>query len=965
MIILENQILKDHYDVIVIGAGNGGLNAAALLANRGVDVLVIEQHYIPGGAVSGLRRKDITCDVGAAVLFGFTEKGYHPHYYIMNELNEPITMVRHDSVFRMYWGDKEVTFYKDTEKFYGEMAKLFPHKTKEMRKWYEWMFKVLKGMHEGELPYSISEIDLKTIKILYTADPIGQLRQLPLLLMNGRDLLKKFNLDEPEILQFYDICMGLFCSTTMEQTPGIITAAMFADMHIGGACYPYGSPQMLPNKLERAIERLGGHIIGRQMVEKITFDTSTKKPTATGVLLDNGVKISADFVISNSNIYPMFKNLVDPKLVKPKRLKFYQDMTPTTAVLILYLGVDKEVIPENRHNIEFLIDDKTSFFKNCYAFIPSVDDESIVPEGAHSMTVICTEPAHEEEWPSPNSSFYQSEEYFKLKEKWAKKILGQLEKHYPGLNDHLRFCEVSTPSTIERFLLKTGGNVAGPAQIIGQDMLRRPWARTRGFKRLYMCGDSTTLGEGVVATAASGVSAANVVLKDGKFGEPYYPHKTNNTAISFLEKGPARISVPGDDEELNEETAQRLAQQCQWCEKDSCRSNCPAGIDVLNFIRRIESGNYSGAARLMREKNPLAHICGTICPAERFCESECYRFDFDTRSTQVKRLQEWVCDKAGTDGFDSHIPQSNGRKVAVVGAGPGGLSCASFLARLGYAVDLFDKLEKTGGMLTHIIPSFRLPKEQTEKELDKILLPQINIKTSQELGKDIFVDKLAENYDSVFLAPGLWQGAKLDIPGMDGADTTDALSFIQSYAKDSNMNVKKNVLVIGGGSVAMDAASVAQKCGAKSVTLVCLESAEEMPAQKYEIEELTESGVNVVNCWGPKTVEDNKLECVSCTAVFDDDGNFSPTFDESSLKEIDFDQLVLAVGQKPEDSLGQYFEKEFGSSRLKVDSQTQLIDGRDNIYAGGDIIRAGGTVVEAVADGRRAATAIHKKLIQK
>ncbi len=968
MKILDNAIIKDHYEVIVIGAGNGGLTAAALLAKKGVDVLVIEQHYIPGGAVTALRRKDITCDVGAAILFGWVPNTYNPHYYIMNELEEPIDLVHHKSVFSMYWGtkDKPITFWRNLDKFLDELTAAFPEQAQQLRDYYKFMMRCYRGILKGNMPMAPTDMPLSLAFKMFCKHPFATIRLLPLLKTSGGDIIEKFGLNNTDYSNFADMCMGLFTCTKMAETPQVIPNSMFADMHIGGASYPVGSPQMLPNKLERALERYGGHIIQRQLVKEILFDTTGKKPKAIGVKLANGLEIKADQVLSNADVYHLYGKLIKPELCDPEKLKFYQGMRPTTSAMILYMGVDKEAIPKDRQNIEFLIEDKKDFYNNVYVFIPSLDDHSIVPDDAHSLTVMYPGPAHAVNWPTPGDPFYQSEEYNKLKDEWAQKAIQKLEGYYEGISKRIRFCEVATPSTLERFLMKHKGNVGGPAQVIGQEMLKRPRAKLKDFKNLFMAGDSTTMGEGVVSTAASGVSAANRILKAGGYGKQYLPHKFKKNVVNLMEEGPKKIPVPTDQEQLTEATAKRLAQQCQWClsDKDACRHECPAGIDVLNFIRRVEAGNYGGAVRLMRDMNPLAEICGYVCPSEKICEKNCERLKFSERSMQVKRLQAWVCAQAGKDGFEKYLPEPNGKKVAVIGAGPGGISCAHFLARLGYNIDLFDKKEKPGGMIRYVIPSFRLPADVIEREFNGVLISPISFKGGKEFGKDVLIEDLSKSYDAVFLAPGLWQGRKLKLSGIEDKDMTDALSFISEYRDKGTVSVKNSVLIVGGGSVAADAASVAKKAGSKKISLICLESEEEMPMLDHEWNELKAMDIVIFNSLGPKAVKNGKLSCIQCKSVFDQKGNFCPEFNESVLKEVPFEQLIMAVGQGLDPSLAQYLEKSFGTSKLKVDPNTQLINGQKNVYAGGDIIRGAGTVVQAVGDGRRAARDIHEKLLK-
>jgi NADPH-dependent glutamate synthase beta subunit-like oxidoreductase len=352
-----------------------------------------------------------------------------------------------------------------------------------------------------------------------------------------------------------------------------------------------------------------------------------------------------------------------------------------------------------------------------------------------------------------------------------------------------------------------------------------------------------------------------------------------------------------------------------------------------------------------------------VCPAEKLCESECYHLDYADGPTHIKKLQAWVCKKADAKGWDLSVAKNNDSKVAIVGAGPAGLSCAHFLVRLGYNVDIFEKESKIGGALTLLIPSFRLADDVVNRELKGILsYPNIDIKFGRELGKNVMVSDLSEEYDAVFIAPGLHSSRKLQLPGIDNINVVEALSLLREYKQNGKFDLAGKILVVGGGSVAADAASVALKCGASKVSMVCLESYDEMPCLKSEQDELKEEGVQIHNSWGPKEFSDNKLSCVRCESVLDNEGKFCPEYNDSKTTEIEFDTVIMAIGQEIESNLESYLEKEFGHGLIKVDEKSQLIEGQSNIYAGGDIVRGAGTVVASVADGRRAAIAIDTQL---
>jgi NADPH-dependent glutamate synthase beta subunit-like oxidoreductase len=453
-----------------------------------------------------------------------------------------------------------------------------------------------------------------------------------------------------------------------------------------------------------------------------------------------------------------------------------------------------------------------------------------------------------------------------------------------------------------------------------------------------------------------------MVLRDLGLPE-YLPRSFPRKYIHYVE-GQAWTAPPGREEPITERSAARLSRECQLCEKPECTKACPAGIDVLNYMRRIEAGNLAGAARSIREANPLAEICGYVCPAEMLCEKECSRLDFAERPVNIARLHAWVCEAAGREGWESFVPPSNGYRVAVVGAGPAGLSCAYFLGRLGYEVDVYEKAEGPGGMVGRAVPAFRLPTEVVERELQGLALPGISYKFNMALGRDVTVKGLTKDYKAAFLAPGLWAGRRLEVPGLDGRLATDALGFLVASRNNGGVSVEDRVLVIGAGSVASDVAILAKNQGAKKVSMVCLEQADEMPCLQSEVEEMKEKGIEFHNGWGPKEVDsEGKMRFTECTRVLDEQGRFAPSFDESRQMELDFDQVIMAVGQVVESDLARCLKEEFQTDGLlSVEPETLQVKGRPGLYAGGDIVRGPGTIVQAVADGRRAARAMDKAI---
>ena len=957
MQLLADGIVRDRYEVVVVGSGIGGLTAAAMLANRGIRVLVIEQHYIPGGCCTCIRRNDITFDVGAAVFMGCGEVGFTPHHFVMNELEEEIDLIRHEAMYRLHAYGSKVTFWRDLDRYLDELIVMFPREEKGIRALYAEMKEFyLKVLTKNDMPVSPTETPVKEQLKMFLKDPVGMVKMMRQLSMSTYDVLKK-HISDPKLIAFYDYLMSFFTCCTVREVPAIIGTSMFVDSHIGGACYAQGSPQMLPNKLEKSIERNGGQMLYRHMVDEILIENGE----AYGVRLTDGTEIMADRVIANATVWNLYGKLVKPRHIKPERMAWAQRFEPTLDLFLLYIGVKSEAIPEDAQAVEILISNIFDFQADNYGiFIPSLEDPSLAPPGMHSMTVMA--PSKTGVVKNRFGSEYRSEQYYRRKQEEAEKVIDDLERMYfTGLKKNIVCMEAATPATLERFTLKNFGNIGGPKMSKEQFLTKRLRARS-DWKNLYLCGDSTTMGEGVISTTVSGVSAANIVLRDLGLPE-YLPRSFPRKYINYVE-GQAWTPPPDPIAPITAKSAARLSRECQLCEEPKCTQVCPAGIDVLNYMRRIEAGNYTGAARAIRVANPLAEICGYACPAETLCEKKCCRLDFADKPVNIARLHAWVCEVAGRDGWDRFVPRPNGYRVAVVGAGPAGLSCAHFLARLGYQVEVYEKTERLGGMVGRAVPTFRLPTEVVERELKGLMLPGISYKLNVALGKDVTVKGLMDRYKAAFLAPGLWAGRRLDVPGLDGAKVTDALAFLVAARNNGGAPIKDRVLVIGGGSVASDVALLVRNQGAKRVSMVCLEREGEMPCLPREVAEMRQKGIELRNGWGPKeVVSGSRMRFVACMRVFDEQGRFSPVLDESKPMELDFDEIILAVGQAVERDLATYLKEEFQTEGLlDVEAETLQVKGRPGLYAGGDIIRGAGTIVEAVADGRRAARGIDSSI---
>ena len=954
--LLGDAVVDGRYDVVVVGSGIGGLTAGALLAKQGLGVLVVEQHYLPGGACTMLRREGVTFDAAVGMMFGFGESGFAPHRFVMNSIEEPIEVIPHSNLYRMTINGRHLTFWRDFDRFFEELCGFFPGARDELRALYDFLFDI----HDNVMPKGGIVVPPTEAPLRQPGDPpeisARQLdRLVELLDMSTAQLVGRFVTD-PEVLAFFNMLTCTYCYTTAEETPAMLAAAMFVDNHEGGVFYPSGSTQMLSNKLEKSIEEHGGRVLCRHMVDEIVIDDGR----ASGVRIDDGTLIAADRVIANATVWNLYRKLIAHEHVAPERLEWVDSLVPTFGGLVLYLWVDEVAVPEGTPPILFLIGDMHDITGNdITCFMSSVADPSICPPGTHALTVV--QPSRVR-WPRPWDPEYGSESYERLKWEEAEKLLDQVAGELPTIREHIRRIVVGTPTTIERFLLKEQGAVGGPKQMIGQHMMLRLHARSE-WKNLYHCGDSTVMGVGISATTISGVGAANMVLRDLGRAE-YEARPFERQFVEYVEPRPW-VPLPAAEEPVTVENAARLAAECQLCEDAPCLAACPASIDVIAFARRIEAGNHTGAVAALRDVNPLSEICGSVCPSERLCERACNRGKTgDFAPVRIRDLHGWVCrhlEEAG--GRRSAVGRIGRGRFAVVGSGPAGLSCAYYLARMGHEVSVHDRAARPGGMLSHAIPAFRLPDDVIERELGAVSIPGVTYRFGRELGRDLRLEDVEAAYDAVFLAAGLSQGRRLDISGLDPRDADDALHVLRRMRAGDPVSSGDRVVVIGGGSVASDVALSIRRAGARSVTVVCLEERALMPALPSEVAEMDEWGVAIENAWGPVAVTSpSTITFRRCTRVFAD-GRFAPSFDEAETMERPFDQIVFAVGQEMDSGLSAHLGDAVGADGLVVvKGETLRVTGHSNLYAGGDIVRGAGTVVEAVADGRRAAISMHDSL---
>lgn len=403
-----------------------------------------------------------------------------------------------------------------------------------------------------------------------------------------------------------------------------------------------------------------------------------------------------------------------------------------------------------------------------------------------------------------------------------------------------------------------------------------------------------------------------------------------------------------------------------------CKTACPAHIAVQGYLKMAAQGRYTDALALIKKENPFPAVCGRIC--NKRCEDACTRGTVD-RAVAIDDVKKFIAQKdldAETRFIPKKvIPATKGyfdEKVAIIGAGPSGLSCAFFLAEKGYRnVTVFDKNKEPGGMLRYGIPNYKLEKEIIDAEIDVIKEMGVEIKCGVEVGKDITLDELrAQGYKAFYMAIGAQGGRKAGVDGEDADGVITAVEFLHQAAETEEYPIGKRTVVIGGGNVAIDSARVSVRCGAKEVNMYCLEQRDEMPAADYEVAEAEEDGVKV-NCgWGPKEIltKGGKVSAVvfkKCVSVKDENGRFSPKYDENDTITVECDSVVLSIGQSIHwgDMLNGTKAELNKNNTISADTKT-LQTGEEDIFAGGDALTGPRFAIDAIATGKEAAISIHR-----
>jgi len=426
------------------------------------------------------------------------------------------------------------------------------------------------------------------------------------------------------------------------------------------------------------------------------------------------------------------------------------------------------------------------------------------------------------------------------------------------------------------------------------------------------------------------------------------------------------------------EDALKEASRCLQCKDSPCVRGCPVNIEIPAFIKLIKEGKFDDAIKKIKEKNNLPAICGRVCPQENQCEKFCVmgkKFE----PVGIGRLERFAADWEIKKGIKNpKKTKSTGKKVAVVGSGPAGLTCAGDLVKLGHEVTIFESLHKPGGVLVYGIPEYRLPKKIVEIEIDYIKKLGAEIKTDFVIGKILSVEELLEEYDAVFIGTGAGLPRFLGIPGENLNGVYSANEFLtrvnlmKAYLfpeYDTPVKKGKRVAVIGAGNVAMDSARTALRLGAEKVYIVYRRSEKEMPARNEEIEHAKEEGVEFLLLANPTEIigdENNWVKQMKCIKMKlgepDESGRRRPIPIEGSEFPVDVDIVVIAIGQSPNPLVPE------ATKGLKIAKHGNIItdeNGRtslERVWAGGDIATGAATVIAAMGAGKKAAADIHKFL---
>ena len=428
-----------------------------------------------------------------------------------------------------------------------------------------------------------------------------------------------------------------------------------------------------------------------------------------------------------------------------------------------------------------------------------------------------------------------------------------------------------------------------------------------------------------------------------------------------------------DEEALNE------AQRCLNCKNKPCVNGCPVGVRIPEFIEKIREGDVPAAYDTIKLTNGLPAVCGRVCPQESQCESKCVR-GIKGEPVGIGRLERYCADYMADKAAKPEKPESNGHKVAIIGSGPSGLSCASDLAKLGYEVTVFEAFHTAGGVLMYGIPEFRLPKATVQREIDGLRDLGVKIETDMVIGKILSIDELFEDgFEAVFVGTGAGLPNFMGIEGESLVGVYSANEFLtrtnlmKAYLDDYDTPINRNkaVAVVGGGNVAMDAARSALRLGADKVYIVYRRSADEMPARREEVHHAGEEGIEFKYLTNPVEIlgADGKVRAIKCQKMEltepDQSGRRGVKPIEGSEFEIEVDAVIMSIGTSPNPLIRSTTPGLETNRRGCFIVDENMLTSREGVYAGGDAVTGAATVILAMGAGKSAAKAIDEYIRSK
>lgn len=424
------------------------------------------------------------------------------------------------------------------------------------------------------------------------------------------------------------------------------------------------------------------------------------------------------------------------------------------------------------------------------------------------------------------------------------------------------------------------------------------------------------------------------------------------------------------------QTAQAEASRCLGCKNAPCKNGCPVAVQIPEFLAAVKEGDIAKAGEIINRTSSLPAVCGRVCPQESQCEKLCVRGKTEG-AVAIGAVERFVGDYMIQNASQAAKVPPVGKKVAVIGSGPAGLTCAAELSAKGVQVTVFEAFHKAGGVLVYGIPEFRLPKSLVQAEIDKLVSRGVELKLNTVAGKTVKIDELADEYDAIFIGSGAGLPMFMGIPGENLNGVFSANEFLtrvnlmKAYSDDSNTPVRrgKNVAVIGAGNVAMDAARTALRLGAENVTVIYRRSRNEMPARAEEIHHAEQEGIKFLLLTNPVRAEGengwvNTLVCQKMElGEPDSSGRRRPVPIEGSEFPVSADTVIVALGTSPNPLIKDSYPAITTSKRgtIVVDEETMQTE-VDNIYAGGDAVTGAATVILAMGAGRKASKAILEKL---